>query len=173
MHRLALKLVYSNISSWIISVSIFTVLLIFLLSAREFLFFEPFFVFQLPIDWIPSFILIIIVAGLIALVTSLAVFQIRTIKANSRKAGTGVIGSIIGVGAGVCTSCGPIGFTIISTLGVAGATTLSFLTEYEIPIRVAAIAILTGTYFIMIKGIAKGCKISYMDSENKIGNDGS
>ena len=136
------------------------------MSAREFLFFEPYFTFQLPIDWIPSFILIIIVSWLIALVTSIAVFQIRTIKANASKTGTGVIGSIIGVGAGVCTSCGPIGFSIISTLGVAGATSLSFLTEYEIPIRLAGIAILSGTYLLMVKGIAKGCKIDIKKNEN-------
>jgi len=166
LHKQTLKLVYSNISSWIISGSLFSVLLVFLLSAREFLFFEPYFVFQLPLDWIPSFILIIIVSVLIALVTSLAVFQIRAIKASSSKTGTGVIGSLIGVGAGVCTSCGPIGFSIISTLGVAGATSLSFLTEYEIPIRLAGIAILSGTYLVMIKGIAKGCKIDIKKNKN-------
>ena len=82
------------------------------------------------------------------------------LKANSKKTGTGVIGSIIGIGAGVCTSCGPIGFSIITTFGVAGATTLSFLYEYEIPIRLAAIAILVATYFMLIKGITKDCKIN-------------
>ncbi|EIJ66863.1 hypothetical protein BD31_I1556 [Candidatus Nitrosopumilus salaria BD31] len=49
--------------------------------------------------------------------TSLSVFQMRTVKVNSRKTGTGVVGSVIGVGAGICTGCGQIGFTIISTLG--------------------------------------------------------
>lgn len=160
MQKQALKLVYSDISSWVISIGLFSILFVSLLAAREFLFFEPFFVFQLPFDWIPSFILIVIVSGLISLVTCLAVFQFRTIKSSSSKTGTGVIGSIIGVGAGVCTSCGPIGFTLISTFGIAGATTLSFLTEYEIPIRLAAIAILSGTYFVMIRGISKSCKIS-------------
>ncbi|KEQ55740.1 hypothetical protein AAA799N04_01877, partial [Marine Group I thaumarchaeote SCGC AAA799-N04] len=120
MHKQTLKLVYSNISSWIISISLFSVLFVFMLYAREFLFFEPFFAFQLPVEWIPSFVLIIIVSGLIALVTSLAVFQMRTIKSNSRKTGTGIVGSAIGVGAGVCSSCGQIGFVIISTFGVAG-----------------------------------------------------
>lgn len=163
MHKKTIKLVYSNISSWIISGSLFTVLFVFMLYAREFLFFEPFFVFQLPVDWILSFILIIIVSGLIALVTSLAVFQMRTVKANSKKTGTGVVGSVIGVGAGVCSSCGQIGFAIISTFGVAGATSLSFLTVYEIPIRLLAIAILSGTYFVMIKGITKGCKVNLND----------
>ncbi len=159
LHKQALKLVYSNPSYWIISASIFTALLVFLLSAREFLFFEPYLVFHLPIDWIPSFVLIVIVSGLIALVTSLAVFQLRIIKTNSRKTGTGVIGSIIGLGAGICTSCGPIGLGVISAFGVAGATTLSFLFDYEIPIRLVATGILIGTYFMMIKHITKECKI--------------
>ena len=160
MHKQALKLVYSGITYWIISGIIFVCLLLFLLSAREFLFFEPFWAFHVPSDWIPQFVLILIVAGLISLVTSLAAYQIRMLKANSKKTGTGVIGSIIGIGAGVCTSCGPIGFSIITTFGVAGATTLSFLYEYEIPIRLAAIAILVATYFMLIKGITKDCKIN-------------
>lgn len=159
MHKQSLKLVYSNTSSWIISGSLFSVLLIFLLSAREFLFFEPYLVFHITADDVPSFVLIIITSGLIALVTSLAVFQIRVIKSNSRKTGTGVIGSVIGMGAGVCTSCGQIGFTLISTFGVAGATSLSFLTEYEIPLRIVAIAMLSGTYLIMVRGMAKECRI--------------
>ncbi|MBT8252246.1 MAG: hypothetical protein KJO99_05385 [Nitrosopumilus sp.] len=138
-----------------------------MLYTREFLFFEPFFVFQLPMDWIPSFILIIIVSGLVALVTSLAVYQMRTIKANSSKTGTGVVGSIIGVGAGVCTSCGQIGFAIISTFGVAGATSLSFLTVYEIPIRLLAIGILVVTYFYMIRGLTAECKVTLTDSQPK------
>jgi len=159
LHKQSLKLVYSNTSSWIISGSLFSVLLIFLLSAREFLFFEPYLVFHITADDVPSFVLIIITSGLIALVTSLAVFQIRVIKSNSRKTGTGVIGSVIGMGAGVCTSCGQIGFTLISTFGVAGATSLSFLTEYEIPLRIVAIAMLSGTYLIMVRGMAKECRI--------------
>ena len=163
MHKETLKLVYSNTSSWIISGSLFAVLFVFMLYAREFLFFEPFFAFQLPVDWILSFVLIIIVSGLIALVTSLAIFQMRTIKANAKKTGTGVVGSVIGVGAGVCSSCGQIGFAIISTFGVTGATSLSFLTVYEIPIRLLAIAILSGTYFVMIKGITKGCNVNLND----------
>ncbi len=160
MHKQILKSVYSDIFSWIISVSLFSTLFIFMISARGFLFFEPFFAFQLPVDWILSFVLIIIVSGLIALVTSLAIFQIRTIKANSTKTGTGIVGSVIGVGAGICTSCGQIGFSIISTFGVMGAASLSFLTEYEIPIRLLSISILSGTYFVMIKGMRKGCKVN-------------
>ena len=123
------------------------------------MFFEPYLIFHITTDDVPSFVLIIMTSGLIALVTSLAVFQIRVIKSNSRKTGTGVIGSVIGMGAGICTSCGQIGFTLISTFGVAGATSLSFLTEYEIPLRIVAIAMLSGTYLLMVRGMAKECSI--------------
>lgn len=167
MHKQTLKLVYSKTSSWIISGSLFSILFIFMLYAREFLFFEPFFTFQLPMDWIISFVLIIILSGLIALVTSLAIFQIRTIKTSSKKTSTGVVGSVIGLGAGVCSSCGQIGFAIISTFGIAGATSLSFLTIYEIPIRIFAIAILFGTYFVIVKGISRGCKVNMNNVEDK------
>ena len=116
-------------------------------------------IFYITAGDVPSFVLIIVTSGLIALVTSLAIFQIRIIKTTSRKTGTGVIGSVIGIGAGVCTSCGQIGFIIISTFGVAGATSLSFLTEYEIPLRIVAIVILSGTYLLMVRGMAKKCSI--------------
>lgn len=60
----------------------------------------------------------------------------------------------------MCTSCGPIGFSIITTFGVAGGVTLSFLYDYEIPIRLGAIAILGITYFMIIKTISRECKLS-------------
>ena len=52
-----------------------------------------------------------------------------------------VFGSFIGAAAGAC-SCGPIGFAVISTFGSVGATASAFLTNFEIPIRIAAIALL-------------------------------
>lgn len=149
-----------------ISVSLFSILFIFMLYAREFLFFEPYFIFHLPSDEILSFSLIFAVSGLVSLVTSLSVFQMRTVKFNSGKTGTGITGSVIGVSAGICSSCGQIGFSIISILGVTGAASLSFLTVYEIPIRLTAIVILSGTYFGMIKGLSKECTVNLKNNNN-------
>ena len=126
-------------------------MLVFLLHTRELLFFEPFFVFYVPQDSNLSFGLIIITAGLIALVISMATYRIKTVGPSSKKMGTGILGSVIGAGAGICTACGPVGFAVLSTFGVTAATTLSFLTIHEIPIRIVAIAILIGTYFLMVK----------------------
>ncbi|HJM79121.1 MAG TPA: hypothetical protein QF656_01090 [Nitrosopumilus sp.] len=71
-----------------------------------------------------------------------------------------VFGSIIGSAAGAC-SCGPIGFAVISTFGSFGATATAFLTNYEIPIRIIAIMILTVTYFTTIKSVQIECKTDF------------
>ena len=58
-----------------------------------------------------------------------------------RKIGSSITGTIIGASAGAC-SCGPIGFSIITTFGTTGSIASSFLTNYEIPLRLISIAIL-------------------------------
>jgi hypothetical protein len=47
----------------------------------------------------------------------------------------------------------------VSTLGAAGRTATAFLSNYEIPLRLASIAVLGFTYFISVKGITSKCKI--------------
>ena len=160
MHKQALKQVFSKPSYLIISASVFTVILVALLHAREFLFFEPYFVFQLPEDLIPNFVLIMILSALVGIVLSMSIYQIRILKASKRKMSSGLVGSFVGAGTGICTGCSSIGITIISTLGIIGATTLSFLNYYETPIRIVAIAILVATYFLMVRGITSECKIN-------------
>lgn len=159
MHKEALKIVFSNPVYLAIVGLIFAPIFVLLLHTRELLFFEPYFVFHLPEDSILSFALIIVLSGLMGVVISMTIFRLRNFKSDAKKMGTGIMGSIVGVGAGVCTTCGPIGFAIISTVGIAGATTLSFLTFYEIPIRLGAIGILSVTYFLMAKGITSECKV--------------
>ena len=135
-------------------------MLVLLFYAQGYLFFEPFLIFHIPQGMFASFVSIIIVSGLIGLVLSLTIFQIRAQKASTKKTSTGFAGSLIGAGAGICTSCGSLTIPIISIVGVAGASTLNFLTIYEFPIRLVAIGILLGTYFMMIRGITKECKIN-------------
>jgi hypothetical protein len=151
LHKESLKLVFSNPPYLILAGVIFAGMLVLLLYTREILFFTPFFVFYLPQDSNLSFGLIIITAGLIALVISMATYRIKTVGTSTKKMGTGILGSVVGVGAGICTACGPIGFAVLSTFGATAATTFSFITIHEIPIRIVAIAILTGTYFLMVK----------------------
>jgi hypothetical protein len=87
------------------------------------------------------------------------VYRIRVLRSSRRKMGGGVAGSIIGAVAGAC-SCGPVGFAIISTFGSVGATASAFVSNYEIPLRIAAIALLLITYYTTTRSLAVECRLS-------------
>jgi hypothetical protein len=87
------------------------------------------------------------------------IFRINLLKASRQKIGGGIFGSIIGLAAGAC-SCGPVGFAVISTFGSIGVTATTFLTNYELPIRIIAIIILAVTYFTTVKSLKIECKIN-------------
>ena len=93
-----------------------------------------------------------------AIVIPMNVYRVRTLQKSRTKISGSVIGAIIGASAGIC-SCGPIGFSIISTFGtVAGAAT-AFLTNYEIPLRLASLGLLCLVYYSTVKSISVECKI--------------
>jgi hypothetical protein len=87
-------------------------------------------------------------------------FRITNLKNSKQKMSGSIFGAIVGSAAGAC-SCGPIGFTVISTFGSAGATATAFLTNYEIPIRIIAIMVLFITYFTTIKSLKTECKVNF------------
>jgi len=88
------------------------------------------------------------------------IYRINLLKNSKKKIGGSVFGSFIGAAAGAC-SCGPIGFAVISTFGSIGATSMGFLTSYEIPIRIAAIMILLVTLYTSSKSLKAECKINF------------
>ncbi len=133
-------------------------MLFVLLFLSEFIFLEPYFVGQIPKGTELGFSLIIILSGLSAIVLPMNVYRINILKNSKGKIGGSVFGSFIGAAAGAC-SCGPIGFAIISTFGSVGATSLAFLTTYEIPIRITAIGLLAIIYFTTVKSLKVECKL--------------
>jgi len=154
-----IKLVFSNYKYILMSFVIFIPLTITLLIISEYIFLEPYVVAHLPSGSELGFILIVILSALSALVLPMNIFRINILKSSKQKMGGGIFGSIIGSAAGAC-SCGPIGFAIISTFGSVGATATAFLTNYEIPLRIIAIAILVVTYFTTIKSLKVECKLN-------------
>jgi len=154
------KLVYSNFKYVILASIIFVSMLIGLLILSEYIFLEPYVVAHLPSGSELGFVLIVMISALSALVIPMNVFRINILKSSKRKMGGGIFGSIIGAASGVC-SCGPVGFAIISTFGSVGATATAFLTNYEIPIRIIAIAILAVTYFTTVKSLKVECNLNH------------
>jgi len=133
-------------------------MLFVLLILSEFIFLEPYFVGQIPKGTELGFSLIIILSALSALVLPMNVYRINILKNSKGKIGGSVFGSFIGAAAGAC-SCGPIGFTIITTFGSVGATSMAFLTNYEIPIRIISITLLVIIYFTTAKSLKVECKL--------------
>lgn len=134
-------------------------MLVGLLILSEYIFLAPFVVSHLPSGSELGFVLIVVLSILSALVIPMNVFRINILKSSKQKMSSGVFGSIMGSVAGAC-SCGPVGFAVISTFGSVGATATAFLTNYEMPIRIIAIAILVITYFTTIKSLKIECKLS-------------
>jgi len=154
-----IKLVFSNYRYIILATAIFVGMLIPLSIISEFIFLEPYVITYIPSDQALSFFLIVVLSALAGLVLSMNVYRINAFRNSpKKKMGGGIFGSIIGAAAGAC-SCGPIGFAVISTFGAAGGVATAFLSNYEIPIRLAAIGILALTYYTTTKSLAVECKI--------------
>jgi len=154
-----IKLVFSNYVYLIISFVIFTSMLIGLLILSEYVFLEPYVVSHLPSGTEFGLLLIVTLSALSALVIPMNLFRISILKNSKQKMSGGILASVVGSIAGAC-SCGPIGFAVISTFGSIGATTTAFLTNYEIPIRLIAIIVLTVTYFTTVKSLKIECKVN-------------
>ncbi len=154
-----IKFVFSNFKYIGLSFAIFIPMLIGLLILSEYIFYEPYLVSHLPEGTEFGFALIVIISFLSALVIPMNIYRINILKSSKQKMSGGVFGSIIGAAAGAC-SCGPVGFAVISTFGSVGATATAFLTNYEIPIRIFAIAILAITYYTTVKSLKLECKIN-------------
>ena len=123
----------------------------------EFLFIEPFVIFHIIEDKVASFVLLVSISLMSAIVIPMNIYRIRTLQTSTTKIGGGIFGSIIGASAGIC-SCGPIGFSIISTFGTVAGTATAFLTNYEIPLRLVSLGLLCLVYYTTIKSISVECK---------------
>tara|TARA_B110000014_G_C19760193_1_gene395897 strand:- start:126 stop:602 length:477 start_codon:yes stop_codon:yes gene_type:complete len=152
-------IIYSNPFYILIAIGIFFLLFIPLIIISEFLFLEPFLVFSLYPETTLSFFLIVALSSLSALAVSMNIYRVKLIK-ESKNMGSSIIGTIIGASAGAC-SCGPIAFSIIATFGTAGSIASSFLTLYEIPIRLTSIVILGIVIFVTTRSLSHECKVTF------------
>ena len=150
-------IIYSNPFYILISIGIFFLLFIPLIIISEFLFFEPFLVFSIYPETTLSFFLIVTLSLFSAFAVSMNIYRVKLIK-ETKKIGFSIVGTIIGASAGAC-SCGPIAFSVIATFGTAGSIASSFLTIYEIPIRLTSIGILIIVIFVTSKSLSRECKV--------------
>ena len=149
---------FSNYRYSTISILITLGLFFSLSIVSEYLFIEPYVVFSVYPETAFNFSLIVFISILAGMVVGMNIFRVRLVK-KVRKIGSSITGTIIGASAGAC-SCGPIGFSIITTFGTTGSIASSFLTNYEIPLRLVSIAILVLVLWTTLKSISRECKIT-------------
>jgi len=155
----SLQIIYSNYNYILITITIFLILFFTLSVISEFLFLEPFITFVVYPETSLSFLLIVILSIFSAFAISMNIYRVKLIK-ETKKIGSSIIGTVIGASAGAC-SCGPIAFSIITTFGTAGSIASSFLTIYEIPIRLTSIGILGMVILVTATSLSRECKVKF------------
>jgi hypothetical protein len=150
-------IIFSNIYYILIAIGLFFLLFIPLIIISEFLFLEPFLVFSIYPETTLSFSLIVTLSFFSSLAVSMNIYRVKLIK-ETKKIGSSIVGTVIGASAGAC-SCGPIAFSVITTFGTAGSIASSFLTIYEIPIRLTSIGILGIVIFVTANSLSHECKV--------------
>lgn len=150
--------IFSNFKYLLLAVIISIGLFIPLSIISEYIFTSPYLVMSVSSDSMVGFVLIIAVSIMSGIVVSMNVYRIKLLKQSKSKMSGSLFGSIIGASAGAC-GCGPVGFAVISTFGTIGGIATSFLSNYEIPIRLASIGILAYTYYATTRSLKIECSL--------------
>lgn len=123
----------------------------------EYLFFEPALVFYLPPDAAANFALSVAISVLLGIVISMNVYVLSS-RLGKRTMSPWLSGSFIAAATGAC-GCTSLGFALITTFGGAGILASSFLTNYQVPLKIVSLAILFVAYYSLQKKVIQGCVI--------------
>ncbi|HEY7733563.1 MAG TPA: hypothetical protein VIB07_02100 [Nitrososphaera sp.] len=156
---LAIRLVFSNRMYSCVAIAVGVALWIIFNALDGLLFFLPglAFYYPLPEDAVPGFFFSIATAALAGIVVSMNIFIVRS-RLKPEKSSL-LSGSTLGTISSMCASCSSVGFYLAATFGAAGVAASSFLANYQLPLRLAAIALLILAYYAANKKIAGSCKI--------------
>src|ERR671921_394015 len=163
----SIKRVFSHWAYIALAATIVTIFWIVFNVFEQLLFFTPIVVFYLPEDAITGFILSNITAILLGIVVSMNIYVLRHSRGIKLNATSFFSGSTIGVLSSTCASCSSLGFLLVSTLGGAGITLSTILSNYQIPIRLLSIALLVWAYYSVSIRLTRGCKMVYSESDSK------
>src|SRR5206468_3194525 len=126
----------------------------------QLLYFTPIVFFYLPEDAVVGFILATITSILLGIVVSMNIYIFKNTKMKINT-GSFFSGSSLGVLSSTCASCSSLGFFLVSTLGAAGVTASTFLSNYQIPLRLLSIGLLAWAYYSVSRGLMKSCMINH------------
>jgi hypothetical protein len=128
----------------------------------QLLYFTPIVFFYLPEDAVVGFILTTIISILLGIVVSMNIYIFKNTKMKINTSSF-FSGSSLGVLSSTCASCSSLGFFLVSTLGAAGVTASSFLSNYQIPLRLLSIGLLAWAYYSVSRQMMKSCIINHKE----------
>ena len=126
------------------------------------LFFSPFvdFYYPIPQDAIPGFILSNITAALVGIVVSMNVYLFRNSGTGANKYSF-ISGSTVGTASSMCVGCSSVGFYLAATFGTSGVVASTFLSNFQLPLRLLGIGLLLLAYYSAHRMITKSCVPNY------------
>ena len=123
----------------------------------QLLFFTPMLDFYLPADAVLQFILSNISAVLLGIVASMNLYVLRSRKGARRVGTTFFSGTSLGLVSGACASCTSLGFLLVSTFGTTGAVASGFVSNFQIPLRILSIILLTWAFYSVSRAMTESC----------------
>ena len=133
-----------------------------LLALSGFVFFEPRLAWALYPGDEARLALAVALPALSAVVVPMAAYRALSLGRGRKRGGgraggrAAAAGSAIGAAAGAC-GCGPVGVALFAAFGGAGASLAAALTNYEVHIRLASIAVLCAAYWATARSIGAEC----------------
>jgi hypothetical protein len=156
----SLKLVFSHWAYITLAGTIAAIFWIIFNVFEQLLFFYPIIVFYLPEDAILGFILSSTTASILGMVVSMNVYVLKHSRDIKLMNATSFFsGSSIGILSSACASCTSLGFLLASTLGGAGLTLSTILSNYQTPLRILSIMLLIWASYSVSIRLNKGCKM--------------
>ena len=164
---LSFKMVFSRWLYVLIAGIVASVFWILFNIFDQLLFFSPIVIFYLPDDAIVNFVISNITAILLGIVISMNVYIFKHSKLRINF--TSLFSwSSISVISSACASCSSIGLLLVTTLGGIGVSALTFLSNYQIHLRLVSIMLLIWAYYSISNKLTKSCIINYNNEGDKV-----
>jgi hypothetical protein len=122
----------------------------------------PAFYYPIPEDALAGFILSHFTAALVGVVVSMNVYLFKNLRAKGDKTPF-LSGSTLGTVSSMCAGCSSVGFYLAATFGTAGVAASTFFSNYQLPLRLLAIALLVWAYYSAHRRIIKSCAMPRPD----------
>lgn len=158
---LSARMVFSDKSYVALTIAVAVAFWIIFNVLDGLLFFSPIvnFYYPIPQDAIPGFIASNIMAALVGIVVCMNVYVFRNSKAGVSKSSF-FSGSTLGTVSSMCASCSSVSFYLATTFGAAGVAASSFMSNYQLPLRLIAVGLLIWAYYSAHRRITKSCQLT-------------